>query len=88
MRQLRSNKGEAIVTIPPVIRLVIVGIQPATIIIAVSTEQIRIAIGIIWNIINYTTFRYTPQVVSYSAYFIIEFQYNNAVIFHTKYLHF
>ena len=44
MRDLRSNKREAVLTIPPVVRIVVVRVQPLTVIVAVSTEKVEVAV--------------------------------------------
>ena len=46
---MRDGESETIITIPPVIGLVIVGVQIATV-VAISVEQVRIAIRIVRNI--------------------------------------
>ncbi|MBU2229150.1 hypothetical protein KJ810_01960, partial [Patescibacteria group bacterium] len=43
---LRGDESKAVVAIPPVVGIVIVGIQPPTITIAVHTEEVRVAIGV------------------------------------------
>ena len=42
---MRNGKREPVLTIPPVVRLVIVRIEPTTIVVTVRVEQVRIAIG-------------------------------------------
>ena len=49
-----EGKGEAIVAIPPVVRVVPVRVQPAVIVVAVGIEQVRVAVRITQNIIRAT----------------------------------
>ena len=42
---MREEKHEAILTIPPIVRLVVVRIEPPTIVVTVEVEQVRITIG-------------------------------------------
>ncbi|OGL61841.1 hypothetical protein A3E97_01630 [Candidatus Uhrbacteria bacterium RIFCSPHIGHO2_12_FULL_47_12] len=41
--KLRDEEGKAILTIPPVVRIVIVRVEPATVIITIRREKVRIA---------------------------------------------
>ncbi len=43
-RKLRNSESEATLIVEPIIRLVIVGVQPA-IVVTIHVEQVRIAIG-------------------------------------------
>jgi hypothetical protein len=45
-RELRHGKREPVVTIPPVVRPVVVRVEPATIIVTVRVQQVRIAVGL------------------------------------------
>lgn len=45
MRELRSLEGEATIVVPLVVRILVVGVQPLTIIVPVGVEHVRIAIG-------------------------------------------
>ena len=54
LQDLRYDEDEAIATIPLVIWVVIVRIQPGIIVITISTEQFRIAVRIIQNTACYT----------------------------------
>ncbi len=58
-RQLQE--GEAIVTVPLIVGLVIVRVEPLAITIAVSVKQIQIAVGIVQD----TSLITTPQTVSF-----------------------
>ena len=42
-RELRDGEREAILAIPPVVRPVVVRVQPTTIVVAIRAEKIRIA---------------------------------------------
>ena len=42
---MRNGKRKPVLAIPPVVRLVIVSIEPTTIVVTVRVEQVRIAIG-------------------------------------------
>ena len=42
-RRLRDGEREAILAIPPVVRPVVVRVQPTTIVVAIRAEKIRIA---------------------------------------------
>lgn len=44
MRELRNGEREPVVTIPPVVRLVPVRVEPATIVFTVRVKQVRITI--------------------------------------------
>jgi hypothetical protein len=48
------NESETIVTIPPVVRVVVIGVEPPALVIAVRVEEIRVAIGNARNIIHAT----------------------------------
>jgi len=41
------DESEAIVTIPPVVRVVVVGVQPTTVVVAIRTEEVRITVRIV-----------------------------------------
>jgi hypothetical protein len=64
---LRAGKSKAIVAIPPVVRLVIVRVQPSIVIIAIRIEQPRIAVRIAQNIILTTAQEILPRAESYPA---------------------
>jgi len=46
---LHNSKNKTIVTIPLIVRSVIVGIQPGTIVVPIRAEKIGIAVRIVWN---------------------------------------
>jgi hypothetical protein len=39
-----DSERKAVVTIPPVVRAVVVRIQPMTVVVAISTEKVEIAV--------------------------------------------
>ena len=43
---LRHGEREPVVTIPPVVRPVVVRVEPATIVVTVRVQQVRIAVGL------------------------------------------
>ena len=43
---MRNSKREPVLTIPPVVRLVVVRVEPLPIVVTVRVEQVRIAIGL------------------------------------------
>ena len=47
MRKLARNEHEAIVSIPEVVRLTIVSIEPTVIAVTLDIEQVEIAIGVV-----------------------------------------
>jgi DUF1365 family protein len=57
LRDLRNDEREPIVAKPLAVRLVIVRVQPGTIVIAIHIEQFRIAVRIMQNTISITTFQ-------------------------------
>jgi len=42
---MRDNEGKTAVVIPLVVRPVVIGVEPTTIVIAVRVEQVRVAVG-------------------------------------------
>jgi hypothetical protein len=44
MRELRKNEGETTIVVPVVVRPVVVGVQPTTIVVTVRIEDVRVAI--------------------------------------------
>jgi hypothetical protein len=52
---LRDGERETIVAIPPVVGIVVVRVEPRTIVIRVRTEQVQVAIEIAQDIIRATT---------------------------------
>lgn len=42
---MRDGEREPVLTVPPVVRLVVVRVEPATIVVTVRIQQVRIAIG-------------------------------------------
>lgn len=52
---MRDDEGKAIVVIPPIVGIVVIGIEPTTVIIAVHIQQIRIAISNVREAIWTTT---------------------------------
>ncbi len=54
-RELRDSESKAVIAIPLVVRIIIVGVQPGTIVIAINVKQVRIAIRIVRNITQTTT---------------------------------
>lgn len=55
MRKLRDGEGKAIITIPPIVRPVVVRVQVTTVIVTIGTEEIRITVRNIHNTICVTT---------------------------------
>lgn len=53
-REFRDDKGKTIVAIPLIVRVVIGRVQPRIVVIAIYIEQIRITIGIVWNVSHIT----------------------------------
>ena len=51
MKLARHGKREAIVRVPPVVRVSVVGVQPRAIGIAFDVEHVRIAVGVstVWH---------------------------------------
>lgn len=47
IRELRDDKRETVVVIPVVVGIVIVGVEPTAIIIAIRVEEFQIAIRIV-----------------------------------------
>ena len=43
-KDLRDNKRKASLMIPPVVSVVIVGVQPATIVVTIRAKQVRVAV--------------------------------------------
>jgi len=43
-KDLRDNKRKTSLNVPPVVGIVIVSVQPATIVIAIHAEQVQVAI--------------------------------------------
>jgi len=58
---LRDDERESVLTIEPVVRIVVVRIEPPTIIIAVSVEEVEIAVRNVQNVIHATTLRRFPD---------------------------
>lgn len=52
---MRDDEGKTVLTIELVVGLVIVGVQPLTIVVAIRVEKVRIAIRIARNIAETTT---------------------------------
>jgi hypothetical protein len=77
---LRSQKREAILTIPPVVGVIVVRIHPPTIIVAIHTEEVRVAALNARHPICTTT----PRILS-ELYFICD---HNRTEKRAKYLHF
>jgi len=67
---LRDDEREAVLTIEPVVRVVVVRVEPPTIIIAVSVEEVEIAVRNVQNVTHTTTLRRFPDlgVESNAAY--------------------
>lgn len=78
---MRDDEGKPVVTIPLVVRLAIVRVQPATIVIAIGIEQFRIAVRIARNIAH-TTARPNTQASRTLSGML------NALISRAKYLRF
>jgi hypothetical protein len=55
MRELREHEGEAILTIPLVVGVVIRRVEPTTFVVAVGVEEVEIAIGTAQDIFCNTT---------------------------------
>lgn len=55
MRNLRDGEGKAIITIPPIVRPVVVGVQVTTVIVTTIAEEIRITVRNVHNTIYVTT---------------------------------
>jgi hypothetical protein len=47
MRKLATNEHEAIVSIPMIVRITIVRVEPTIIIIVLNVEQVQITIGVV-----------------------------------------
>ena len=54
-RDLRGDEGEPIVSIPPVLGIVPVRVEPVAVTIAIDVEEVRIAVGIVWRAVYATT---------------------------------
>lgn len=46
MKELRDDERETAMVVPVVVRPIVVRVQPATIVVAVRIEHVRIAVGI------------------------------------------
>ena len=57
LRDLRNDESKTIATIPLVVRVVIVRVQPGTIVIAINVQQFRIAVRIMQNTARCTALR-------------------------------
>ena len=44
---MRGREHEAVLAIPPVVRPAIVRVQPPTIVVAIRTEEVRVAIRVV-----------------------------------------
>ena len=60
MRDLRDGEREPVLTIPPVVGVVVVRVEPPTIVVTVRVEKVQIAAGNVQNAIYATT----PRVLS------------------------
>ena len=58
---MRDDEREAVLTIEPVVRVVVVRVEPPTVIIAVSVEEAEIAVRNVQNVIHATTLRRFPD---------------------------
>ncbi len=77
---MRDDERETVVAIPPVVRLVIVRVQPGTIVVPIRVEQFRIAVGIARDAICSTALRIL------SGLYLI--RHHNALTSRAKFLHF
>ena len=77
---MRDEEGKPVITIPPVVGVVVVRVQPGTIVVTVGAEEVRIAIGIAQDIFYATT----PRILSG----LNLIRHCNALISRAKYLHF
>lgn len=77
---MRDDERETVVAIPPVVGLVIVRVQPGTIVVPIRVEQFQIAVGIAQNIICATALGIL------SGLYLI--RHRNALMFRAKFLHF
>jgi len=64
---LRDSEGKTVVTVPLIIRLVIVGVQPTAIVITIRVQQVQIAIRIVQNIVQITATQILKRAESYPA---------------------
>jgi hypothetical protein len=53
-RELRDSENETNLAIPPVVRIVVIRVQPTSVVIPIHIEQVRIAVKIV-RAITYTT---------------------------------
>lgn len=77
---MRDEEGEPVITIPPVVGVVVVRVQPTAIIVTVGTEEVRVAIGIAQDIVYATI----PRILSG----LNLIRHRNALISRAEYLHF
>jgi hypothetical protein len=47
VRRLATNEHEAIVSIPVIVRITVVRVEPTIIVIVLDVEQVQIAIGVV-----------------------------------------
>jgi len=57
MSKLLDDERKPVLTIPPVVGVVVVRVQPPAIVIAVRVEEVQIAIGNVQNAFHATTLR-------------------------------
>ena len=64
---MRHGKREPVVTIPPVVGPVVIRVEPATIVVTVRAEQVRIAVGLREASSMSPPLEYTTRVLHFSA---------------------
>jgi len=83
---LRNGKREPVPTIPPVVRLVIVRVEPTSIVITVRVEQVRITIGLRERSSVSPPFECSQGCIVFGISFSRMTYWGNALISRAKYL--
>lgn len=83
---MRDEEHEAVLTIPPVVSVAVVGVQPATLVVAIDAENVRVAvrIGMYKAPSRPLPAREHPR----SIHRLYRTPHRNAIVLYTKYLHF
>ena len=83
---MRDEEHEAILTIPPVVSVAVVGVQPATLVVAIDAENVRVAVGV--GLYKAPSVPLLTREHRCSIHKLYRIPHRNAIVLYTKYLHF
>ena len=83
---MRDEEHEAVLTIPPVVSVAVVGVQPATLVVAIDAENVRVAVRI--GLYKAPSVPLPVREPPRSIHRLYRIPHRNAIVLYTKYLHF